>query len=73
MDTIMILVSIIIIGIVPITTTTIGTHIIHSDIGVQDIILMAIGDPTPTFHIDIIGPILMGITIRTITTTKRFL
>jgi len=69
----MILVLIIIIGIVPIIIT-IGTHIIHIDIGVQDIILMVIGDPTPTFLTDIIGPIIMVI-IRTITTTTttRFL
>ena len=63
----MILVLIIIIGIVP-TIITIGTHIIPIDIGVQDIILMVIGDPTHTFLIDIIGPIIMVI-IRTITTT----
>ena len=68
----MILVLIIIIGIVP-TIIIIGTHITHIDIGVQDIILMVIGDPTPTFLTDIIGPIIMVI-IRTITTTTtRFL
>jgi len=72
MDIFIILVLIIIIGIVPIIIT-IGTHIIHIDIGVQDIILMVIGDPTPTFLTDIIGPIIMVI-IRTITTTTtRFL
>ena len=67
----MILVSIIIIGIVPITIITIGTHIIHIDIGDQDIILMVIGDPTPIFLIGIIGPILMVITILIITTTTN--
>ena len=73
MDIFMILVLIIIIGIVP-TIITIGTHIIPIDIGVQDIILMVIGDPTPTFPIDIIGPIIMVIIIRTITIiTTRFL
>lgn len=73
MDTIVILVMIIITRIVPTPITTIGIRIIHIDIGVQDIILMVIGDPTPTFHTDIIGPIIMVITIRIITTTKRFL